>query len=61
VDAPGALGGLGGMMEAIEATLSELVLLGVAVLFLATAEGRTKRSRSLREPLHSRGRSGRKS
>ena len=48
VDAPGALGGLGGMMEAIEATLSELVLLGVAVLFLATAEGRTKRSRSLR-------------
>ena len=48
VDAPGAFGGLGGMMEAIEATLSELVLLGVAVLFLATAEGRIKRHRSLR-------------
>jgi hypothetical protein len=48
VDAPGAFGGLGGMMEAIEAALSELVLLGVAVLFLATAEGRIKRHRSLK-------------
>ena len=35
-------------MEAIEATLNELVLLGVAVIFLATAEGRIKRHRSLR-------------
>ena len=42
-----AFGGLGGMIEAIEATLNELVLLGVAVLFLATAEGRIKRHRSL--------------
>jgi hypothetical protein len=41
-------GGLGGMIEAIEATLNELVLLGVAVLFLATGEGRMKRHRSLR-------------
>jgi uncharacterized membrane protein len=48
MDAPGAFGGLGGMMEAIEATLNELVLLGVAVIFLATAEGRIKRHRSLR-------------
>ena len=40
-------GGLGGMIEAIEATLNELVLLGVAVLFLATGEGRIKRHRSL--------------
>jgi len=36
------------MIEAIEATLNELVLLGVAVLFLATTEGRIKRHRSLR-------------
>ena len=42
-----AFGGLGGMIEAIEATLNELVLLGLAVLFLATAEGRMKRHRSL--------------
>jgi hypothetical protein len=41
-------GGLGGMIEAIEATLNELVLLGLAVLFLATAEGRIKRYRSLK-------------
>ncbi len=41
-------GGLGGMIEAIEATLNELVLLGLAVLFLATAEGRIKRHRSLK-------------
>jgi uncharacterized membrane protein len=41
-------GGLGGMIEAIEATLNELVLLGVAVLFLATGEGRIKRHQSLR-------------
>jgi len=41
-------GGLGGMIEAIEATLNELVLLGVAVLFLATAEGRIKRHRTLK-------------
>jgi hypothetical protein len=39
---------VGDLMEAIEAMLSELVLLGVAVLFLATAEGRIKRHRSLR-------------
>lgn len=39
---------VGDLMEAIEAMLSELVLLGVAVLFLATAEGRIKRGRSLR-------------
>ena len=43
-----AFGGLGGMIEAIEATLNELVLLGVAVIFLATGEGRIKRHRSLR-------------
>ena len=42
-----AFGGLGGMIEAIEATLNELVLLGLAVLFLATAEGRIKRHRIL--------------
>lgn len=43
-----AFGGLGGMIEAIEATLNELVLLGLAVLFLATAEGRIKRYRNLK-------------
>ncbi len=39
---------VGDLMEAIEAALSELVLLGVAVLFLATAENRIKRHRSLK-------------
>jgi len=39
---------VGDLMEAIEAALSEVVLLGLAVLFLATAEGRIKRRRSLR-------------
>jgi hypothetical protein len=43
-----SFGTVGDLMEAIEAALSELVLLGVAVLFLATAEGRIKRHRSLR-------------
>ena len=38
---------VGDLMEAIEAALSELVLLGVAVLFLATGENRIKRHRSL--------------
>jgi hypothetical protein len=39
---------VGDLMEAIEAALSELVLLGVAVLFLATGENRIKRHRSLK-------------
>ncbi|MFC1575905.1 hypothetical protein ACFL5A_04610 [Gemmatimonadota bacterium] len=39
---------VGDLVEAIEAMLNELVLLGLAVLFLATAEGRIKRYRSLR-------------
>ena len=39
---------VGDLMEAMEAALSELVLLGVAVLFLATIEGRIKRHRSLK-------------
>lgn len=39
---------VGDLMEAIEAALSEAVLLGVAVIFLATGEGRLKRHRSLR-------------
>jgi hypothetical protein len=41
-------GDFASLMEGIEATLNELVLLGVAVIFLATAEARIKRGRSLR-------------
>jgi hypothetical protein len=43
-----AFGSLGEIVEAVEATLNELVLLGLAVVFLATAEGRIKRRRALR-------------
>jgi len=39
---------VGDLLEAMEAALSELVLLGLAVLFLATIEGRIKRHRSLK-------------
>jgi len=43
-----SFGSVGDLMEAIEAMLSEMVLLGVAVLFLPTTEGRIKRHRSLK-------------
>ncbi len=39
---------LGDLAEGIEAGLNDLILLGVAVLFLATAEGRIKRNRALK-------------
>jgi hypothetical protein len=45
---PSVTADFGGFMEGIEASLNELVLLGVAVIFLATVEGRTKRHRTLK-------------
>ena len=48
VDVSLGLSNLGELMQAIEATLNEVVLLGLAILFLVTWERRIKRQRVLR-------------